>query len=63
MKIELKNGSTIESIENTSVGDTVRGRRSKYIVYAEPKLKFRYRMFNYISSTVNGLFARLHKWI
>lgn len=50
MKITFKNGSTVETIGNTGVGRSTRGRRSNLIFYDNLKPNFIKRLILKIKS-------------
>ena len=39
VKLEFKNGSTLESIDITNFGGNIRGKRSKIIHFSRPTLR------------------------
>lgn len=55
MKITFKNGSTIETIGNTRVGQSVRGKRSKMIFYDDLRPSFIKRLILKIKSKMRFL--------
>ena len=55
MKITFKNGSTIETIGNTRVEQSVRGKRSKMIFYDDLRPSFIKRLILKIKSKMGFL--------
>lgn len=58
MKTEFKNGSTIESIDTTSVEDNIRGKRSNFIAYQDVNLKWYQKIYFKIYVKMIGLLTR-----
>jgi len=58
MKFEFKNGSAVESIENTGVGNNIRGKRADYIIYQDFNLKWHQKVYLEIYAKIIGLLAR-----